>query len=328
MGVIYSMFDFASENKFKPLKQILKRDKIADDIYVENVYNFASGLPINSMNLHYLLESNDYFFHGTRACSALLIMRDGFKIAPKGSRVSGSMLGPGVYVSDNIRKTFAYGNFVFICKISPKKQLEVKNIGNWVKQMENLPDISEYDSVFMKGTYDRFDNINEERLLINSSSRFNEYTMQNLDAIKIEYVMQLKRYDYEKTEPRLLCEIDIKSNEFKQFKDFTSRIKFTHHWYIICDLSFVLAYTRFNKTDYIDENFNKITLFKAIDSLTASLTIPKLTDSIDKFIVKANLYEEDGKLISTQQSIYTPNIQVFNNVGIDIEYVYYITDEK
>lgn len=346
MGIINSLMDTPLINSFiaSPwdkgyylLRDIFERDQISPDIYLDDIYNFNTGLPVNTINMYYRLESNDYFFHGTKACSALLIMRDGFKIAPPGSKVSGAMLGPGVYLSDNVRKTFAYGEFVFFCKISPKNQLEVKNVGNWRRQKNTLPDISKYDSVFMKGTYDRFDNVNDENLLTASSSRFNEYTIQDANAITIDYVMKLNHMNAVKVPPRLICEINIKSDEFKYFDpnikyptidQRTDRIRFTRHWYILADISFVLAYTRSPKYDIIDENSNKKTVFKTADVLVATLYIPKFSECANKFVIKANLYNENVIIPPTKKDWYDPIKRTFTNVGVDIDYVYFVSDEK
>lgn len=315
------------------LKDLLNQKIIDDDIFIDDIYDYITGSPMNYLNLRYVLDSDKYYFHGTKPCSAMLIIRDGFKLRPSGAHFSGEMLGPGVYVSDNIRKTFSFGNFVFVCKMVPKKQLEVENIGRELQEIMFREEIQNesYDSVLMQGTYDKSNNLNDKKLLQNSSSRFNEVAVKKLNDLRIEFVMHLKRTEYNIIPPRIVCKINMQTSEFQRYQydnsETISKEIGQKYWYLICDLGFLLEYSRSVQHDYIDRNKNKTTIYNSLDRVLVSFYTPAFRDVIKQFILEIEMYRHDGSVIIPITHNMLPHLE-YKNVNIKVFHVYYISDDK
>lgn len=160
------------------------------------VYDFSTGQKLNTRDSLQSIFNNglEYYFHGTSQCNALFIFLDGLK----DTYFSNGMLGRGFYMTDNIQKTYFYGNYVFVGTISYKNKYIIPRTSpqhlQEIIQNINL-DLNSNDVLKYEGIYDRFGNENEKLGDFYDASSFNEYLVPSSNQIQLKYILQVDKND-------------------------------------------------------------------------------------------------------------------------------------
>jgi hypothetical protein len=191
--------------KTYPLTKLINfRQPITERVHISMWLDYATGelLPLND-KLRMLFMDDTYYFHGTKGCNAFGVLRNGFQQRTDVPQ-SGAMLGPGIYFSDNIEKTYIYGSMVFVVTLNISNMLLVTD------EMIDSPIVSEHDTRFYSGTFDRYGSQNHT---VPRRSKYNEYCVRDAKNIQIKYVLKLDRYPPEVQMPREdWCYYDIQQD--------------------------------------------------------------------------------------------------------------------
>jgi hypothetical protein len=157
------------------------------DRYVTALYDYKERKVLPLTETFDILKGDKYYYHGTNICSAINIMIHGFQKSIQNSKVTGSMLGDGVYLSDNIEKTIFYGDIVFVC------ELELGKILNYKSESEDFVDPrttsnEQFDTIFYEGKYNRKGELVRKDA---KRSRFNEFCVSDPKNINIRFIIKL-----------------------------------------------------------------------------------------------------------------------------------------
>lgn len=189
------------------------------------VYDYSTGQKLNTRNsLQNVFNSEfEYYFHGTSQCNALLIFLEGLK----DTYLSNGMLGRGFYMSDNIQKTYFYGNYVFVGTISYKNKYiiprtspeRLQEIVNNINLTLTSDDVLKYE-----GIYDRFGNENDKFENFYDASSFNEYLIPYANQIQLKYILHVDKIEQQVQHDTFLryktiCIVDVDSNFISNYHE-------------------------------------------------------------------------------------------------------------
>lgn len=188
------------------------------------LYDATTGekLPFNE-HLPQIFDSNsEYYFHGTSQCNALFIFLQGLQE----KYFTNGMLGKGFYLTDNIQKTYFYGNYVFIGKISfINKFIIPRTSQNDIERvMQNLDlNLTDNDILKLNGIYDRFGNENPVKKQFYDASSFNEYLVPSVGQISLKYILQIEKINMTNIETtvryKTICIIDVDSKFLSNYHE-------------------------------------------------------------------------------------------------------------
>lgn len=230
---------------------------------IKNVFDFSTGNNLAIESMKYILNpENQYFYHSTKFCSALNIAQNGFNKVKGSVYRTGSMLGPGIYLSDNINQTFQFGNIVFVCSVHAKKifhtdTIPVNKIDEF--QKDNEKKINKYDALYMKGSVDN--NINSISSIINPATAFGEIVVKDGNNIHIHYIIELQyETDYTIFCKNFNCIYDYITETLNEnatvdeINDLLDSDCYLHS--LDLTLGEIMKFLNYGVTEYIDENGN------------------------------------------------------------------------
>jgi hypothetical protein len=161
-----------------------KQETNIPDKYITVLYDYKTSNVLDLMEAIVIFQRDTYFYHGTNMCSALNILKIGFKSKEEIDKLEsiGGDFGEGTYFSDNVEKVMSYGNVVFVCK------LNMENSFVTTKELEGP--IDKYDSVsFVGGKFDRHGKLVENNE--NNPRSYNEFCVFDTKNIEICYAFKL-----------------------------------------------------------------------------------------------------------------------------------------
>lgn len=234
---------------------------------IENVFNFNTGEPISVENLHHILKSDIYFYHGTKFCSAIHIAKNGFDSYKGTVSSTGSRFGSGIYLSDNINTTFHFGSIIFVCTIHSKTIFESDTVasGETYKVMEQY-NKENADAFYMKGFVDRHFTI-LTREFVQPATNFGEMVVKKGKDIRIHYVIELSKINVMNI--NLNCIYDYKLEIIKekaQLTDINNIFYGENLFSVDINLSAVMKLLNYGVSKFIDKNGNIRVYHKEITS--------------------------------------------------------------
>lgn len=230
---------------------------------IKNVFDFNTGNSLSIETLKYILNpENNYFYHATKFCSAINLAQNGFNKVKGSVYKTASMLGPGIYLSDNINQTFQFGNIVFVCSVHAKIILHadpvpVDQIDDFRKDYEKK--IDKYDAVYMKGSVDN--NMNSISSINDPATAFGEIAVKDGKNIHIHYIIELQ-YDTDFTIfcSNFNCTYDYGTetlNEYASINEINDLLELDCYLHSIdLTLGEIMKFINYGITEYIDENGN------------------------------------------------------------------------
>lgn len=185
--------------------------------YIILLYDYKQGTMLPTYRATEIMRDVDMYFHGTNVCSALTIIRTGFQPLRCDVKISGSMLGRGTYFTDNIEKTYAYGDVIFICKLNKSRNTLITDTPQPDLKKGNADSIG---IVVYQGAHNRDGELVKPSARL---SKYNEICVLDSDDIEICYVLKLESLGMRLRQQRELCLYDLKTNTFIMGGTDTSR---------------------------------------------------------------------------------------------------------
>lgn len=92
--------------------------KYTSDLHIQNIYDLETLRPIDKRMWKSIFDDNDLYFHATPGCSAVSIIKNGFKLQKEitdvGIEMHPQYFGEGIYFAEHIEKSLMYGDYVFV----------------------------------------------------------------------------------------------------------------------------------------------------------------------------------------------------------------------
>lgn len=301
-----------SSSNLKLSEVYSKLDVLSLEFMIENLYDVDTGSVLNITKLQEIYESGFYYFHGTKSCRAIHILRDGFKL----DVIDGEfMMGNGIYMTNNLNNSLSFGFSVFICTIKYNNRLNVP-YDTWNDIPENN---DEYDAIFQPGKIDRFNN--QIHATDSLGLPYDEIVLKNPENIKIKYILILKP-DYSDLSYSLgfaiNCVLDLKMNEFYDSNVEKTQFIKDKLWYIEINFQTVLHFLNFKSESVMLKD--KTVIPKLIENVKFTAHSSKQFNSFKSlFVLAVNVYDSNNNMIES-----TPNTKLYqeNNFEYKLDPVY------
>lgn len=271
----------ASNSSSSPVyfDQYVKSQKPHENKRILSITRYKDGeaLDINKyLKKIFNNKSKKYWFHGTKYCSVLKIIASHFAVRPDSVEYPGEMLGPGIYLANNIYKTMKYGNICFVCAINVRNVLSITYES--VDSLTNSPLFEKYDSVILQGKIDRYGEpyFNEAE----NKYVYDEICVKDPKNIVIKYIIEWTR-PIVRTDgiPIKSCIYDYKNHTIlDDLEDYEELAPSSEYHFVNVSLNEICTLMNLGTTDYVDLNLQNHTIYHTFED--RSIKVYKKIDNI------------------------------------------------